>query len=67
LAGDEWATMTYGEDVERTVACTNCRSLVHPVLDQVLELSAVTICQCACGEVAVIMKTAVPRRVQSET
>jgi hypothetical protein len=57
--------MTYGEDMERTVACTNCTSLEHPVLDQVIELAAVTICQCACGEIAVIVKAATPRRVES--
>jgi hypothetical protein len=42
--------------MEQTVACTRCGSPVGALIDQVLDLPAFTICQCRCGEIAVVVK-----------
>jgi hypothetical protein len=42
--------------MERTVACTFCGLPVSSLLDQVLDLPAFTICQCRCGEIAIVVK-----------
>jgi hypothetical protein len=44
--------------MDKIIACTSCGRAVSALIDQVLELSAVTICQCRCGEVVVISKPA---------
>ena len=42
--------------MEKTIACTRCDQLVSSLVDQVLDLPAFTVCQCRCGEIAVVVK-----------
>jgi hypothetical protein len=49
--------------MEQTLACIRCDRLVSALVDQVLDLPAVTVCQCRGGEVAVVVKPPAARRL----
>lgn len=44
--------------MDKTIACTACGAQIHSLLDQVLELRALVICQCRCGEIGIVLKPA---------
>jgi hypothetical protein len=48
--------------MEQTAAGTCCGSQVGALIDQVLDLPAFAICQCRCGEIAVVVKCSMARR-----
>lgn len=58
------AAAAYGESVNETIACTRCGAQICSLLDQLLELRALVICQCRCGELSIVLKPA-PRTPSS--